>query len=102
MTKRRRTRACDPEEIIVTIHVWFDCDFHVDLEGGYLVTCRELPEMIAGGKTLRAARANARYQIIGCLEDLAEDGQPIPLTYASISRVKQGPVRPRQTRETAP
>jgi predicted RNase H-like HicB family nuclease len=98
MTKRRLI-VPDPEEIIVSIHVWFDCRFHADPEGGYLVTCRELPEMIAGGKTLRAARADARYQIVGCLEDLAEDGQPIPpLTYAPSWPVKQRPVRPRQTR----
>jgi predicted RNase H-like HicB family nuclease len=66
--------------------------FDADPQGGYLVTCPNLPEMVAGGKTLRAARVDAHRQIVGCLEDLADLGKPLLLLiYAPSWRVRQRP-----------
>lgn len=47
-------------------------------EGGYTVTCPALPGLVTEGDTLEEARAMAKEAIIGYLESLAKDGQPIP------------------------
>jgi hypothetical protein len=48
----KRHTEPDPEEIIISLDVVFDCSFSREPAGGYLVTCRELPEVAGYGKTL--------------------------------------------------
>src|SRR5215831_8793449 len=47
-------------------------------EGGYVVTCPALPGLVTEGDTLEEARAMAHDAIVGYLESLHKDGQPIP------------------------
>jgi predicted RNase H-like HicB family nuclease len=57
-------------------------DFKVLLEpdedGGYVVVCPTLPGCYSQGDTVEAALANIREAIELCLEDLHENGEPIP------------------------
>ena len=47
-------------------------------EGGYIVTCPSLPDLVTEGDTLGEARAMAADAIRGYLEVLSKDGLPIP------------------------
>jgi antitoxin HicB len=47
-------------------------------EGGYVVTCAELPGLVTEGDTLEEAKDMARDAIQGYLEGLAKDGVPVP------------------------
>lgn len=78
----------EPEEITVSVNVVFTLRFERDREaGGYVVTCRELLEVAGYGKTLRAARADARREIVFSLEERAAAGQLIPpLNYVPSRR----------------
>jgi predicted RNase H-like HicB family nuclease len=93
MKKRRITPDPDPEEIIVRVHIIFDCYFYADPEnGGYFVRWSGHPDLEAWGKTLRQARAEFRREVKDYLDELAEKGKPIPqLDYAPSWRVRQLP-----------
>jgi antitoxin HicB len=47
-------------------------------EGGYVVTCPALPGLVSEGDTLEEAREMAKDAILGYLESLRKDGEPIP------------------------
>jgi antitoxin HicB len=47
-------------------------------EGGYVVTCPALPGLVTEGDTLEEARVMAKDAILGYLESLQKDGEPIP------------------------
>lgn len=47
-------------------------------EGGYFVQCPSLPGCYSQGDTVEQAIANIREAIELALEDLTENGQPIP------------------------
>jgi antitoxin HicB len=47
-------------------------------EGGHVVTCAALPELVTEGETLEEARQMARDAIRAYLESLKKDGMPIP------------------------
>ena len=50
-----------------------------DLEdGGFVVECPAIPGCISQGETVEEALANIREAIAGCLEVLAEKGEPLP------------------------
>jgi len=69
----------EPEEIIVSVDVVFTLTLRRDEErGGYWAECRDLPQVAAFGKTLGQARSDARTEIKLALQDLAEDGEPLP------------------------
>jgi predicted RNase H-like HicB family nuclease len=74
----------EPEEIIVSVDVVLTLTFWRDEEqGGVWAECRDLPRLAAFGKNLGEARSNARTEIKLALQDLAEDGEPVPpLTYS--------------------
>ena len=48
-------------------------------EGGYVVSCPSLPGLVAEGDTLEEARRMAADAIIGYIESLIMDGQPVPV-----------------------
>ena len=48
-------------------------------EGGYVVTCPYLPGLVTEGDTLEGARGMAADAIIGYVECLLKDGQPVPV-----------------------
>jgi antitoxin HicB len=52
--------------------------FEPSEEGGYVVTCPALPGLVTEGDTLVEARTMAEDAIVGYLESLHKDGQPIP------------------------
>ena len=47
-------------------------------EGGYVVTCPALPGLVTEGDTLDEAREMAKDAILGYIESLQKDGEPIP------------------------
>jgi predicted RNase H-like HicB family nuclease len=47
-------------------------------EGGYVVSCPALPDVVTQGETLEEARAMARDAIRAYIESLRRDGLPIP------------------------
>jgi predicted RNase H-like HicB family nuclease len=47
-------------------------------EGGYVAHVPALPGLWTQGETIEEARSMAREAIIGYLEALAADGQPVP------------------------
>jgi predicted RNase H-like HicB family nuclease len=47
-------------------------------EGGYVVTVPALPGVVTQGDSLEEAREMARDAILGYLEALQKDGEPIP------------------------
>ena len=47
-------------------------------EGGYVVTVPALPGLVTQGETLEEAREMAKDAILGYLEALQKDGEPIP------------------------
>ena len=49
-------------------------------EGGYVVTCPDLPGLVTEGDSLAEARTMARDAICAYLESLRKDGEPIPVT----------------------
>jgi predicted RNase H-like HicB family nuclease len=55
-------------------------------EGGYTVTCPALPGLVTYGASLAEARAMAADAIVGYLECLREDGDPIPESDAPASQ----------------
>ena len=50
-----------------------------DETGGYVVTCPALPGLVTEGDTLEEAREMAADAILGYLESLKRDGEPIPI-----------------------
>ncbi len=52
--------------------------FEPAAEGGYVVTCPALPDLVTEGDTLEEAREMARDAILAYLESLRKDGDPIP------------------------
>ena len=52
--------------------------FEPAAEGGYVVTCPALPDLVTEGDTLEEAREKARDAILAYLESLRKDGDPIP------------------------
>lgn len=50
-----------------------------DLEdGGYVAECPVIPGCISEGETLEEALRNIKNALEGCLETLAERGEPLP------------------------
>lgn len=47
-------------------------------EGGYTVTCPALSGLVTYGETLDEARAMASDAVLGYIECLREDGEPVP------------------------
>jgi predicted RNase H-like HicB family nuclease len=47
-------------------------------EGGYVVTCPELPGLVTEGDTLEEAKEMARDAVLGYLEGLEKDGHAVP------------------------
>ena len=47
-------------------------------EGGYVVTCPALPGLVTEGDNLQDARKMAKEAILGYLESLRKDRQPVP------------------------
>ena len=56
------------EEILAADGREFTCLFRSDASGGYLVTCDEMPPMIAYGETLAEARAQAEEDLTGWID----------------------------------
>ena len=50
-----------------------------DETGGYVVTCPALPGLVTEGDTIEDAREMARDAILGYLESLRMNGEPIPV-----------------------
>jgi len=50
-----------------------------DETGGYVITCPALPGLVTEGDTIEDAREMARDAILGYLESLRMDGEPIPV-----------------------
>lgn len=55
--------AHEHEELLAVDDRDYTCLFRRDAGDGYLVTCEELPPMIAFGETLAEARSNAAAEI---------------------------------------
>jgi len=60
-------------------------DFKVFIERdeggkGYVVVCPSLPGCYSQGETVEEAMANVREAIELCLEDMREQGEPVPDT----------------------
>ena len=55
-------------------------------EGGYVVTCRDVPEAITQGETLDDAKAEAADALDEALQGRIEDGEDIPVA----SRARKG------------
>ena len=68
----RTTTSHEHEEFLSVESRDYLCLFRRDAGGGYLVTCEELPPMVAFGETLAAARANAAAEIV-VVRDLCEE-----------------------------
>ena len=49
-----------------------------DEEGGYVVSCPALPGCYTEGDTIDEALENIKEAILLCLEDLQDNGLPIP------------------------
>jgi predicted RNase H-like HicB family nuclease len=62
------------KETITAAGTEYRCLFRRCPDGGYFVTCSELPPMLAFGETLAEARRHAIEEIEGWLEVLAEQG----------------------------
>jgi predicted RNase H-like HicB family nuclease len=59
----RTTARQEHEEFITAEGREFLCLFARDASGGYVVTCEDLPPMLAYGETLAEARAHAVHEI---------------------------------------
>ncbi|MBI1853135.1 MAG: type II toxin-antitoxin system HicB family antitoxin [Planctomycetes bacterium] len=59
-------------------HYQFTVFFEPAEEGGYVVTCPALPGLVTEGDTLDEAREMAKDAILGYIESLQKDGEPIP------------------------
>ena len=68
------------EEILAADGRKFTCLFRPDAAGGYLVTCEEMPPMIAYGETLAEARAQAEEELTGWIDacDAIREGAIFP------------------------
>ena len=63
----------------LTIHEYrFTVVYEPAEDGGYVVTCPALPAVVTQGETLEEARAMAADAIHLVLQDLIEEGRPIP------------------------
>ena len=61
------TKPAQEHEEFLTVEAQdYLCLFRRDAGGGYLVTCEELPPMVAFGETLKQARSNAAAEIVAC------------------------------------
>lgn len=47
-------------------------------EGGYVVTCPLLPELVTEGETVQDALANAHDALLAVIEAFADLGRPLP------------------------
>jgi predicted RNase H-like HicB family nuclease len=68
--------AHEHEELLTVETLDYLCLFRRESNSGYLVTCEELPPMIAFGETLEAARSNATEEILACREACASTHDP--------------------------
>jgi predicted RNase H-like HicB family nuclease len=59
----RRSAQQEHEEFVTADGRDFLCLFQRDAGGGYVVTCEDLPPMLAYGETLAEARAQAVQEI---------------------------------------
>jgi predicted RNase H-like HicB family nuclease len=59
----RTTAQQELEEFVTAEGREFLCLFERDAGGGYIVTCDDLPPMLAYGETLTEARAHAAQEI---------------------------------------
>ena len=58
-----------------------------DESGGYVVTCPALPGLVTEGDTLEEAREMAEDEILGYLESLRKDGEPIPADHSITEEI---------------
>ncbi len=65
----KRKPSHDHEEFVAAADTEHLCLFRRDAGSGYQVTCPGLPPMIAFGDTIDEARANAREEIEGWIEE---------------------------------
>jgi len=70
------------QETISTLHAQYVCTFRSEREGGYSARCPAFPVLITNGKTLAAARANAREVLELCIEVYQDKGWPLPASDA--------------------
>ena len=70
------------KETISTINAQYVCSFRPEPAGGYTVRCAAFPELITHGKSLEAARHNAREALELCLAVYRDEGRPIPASAA--------------------
>lgn len=56
----------------------FTFAFEPDPEGGFVATCPTLPGLVTHGDNLAEARDMARDAMLGYIEVLLEDGEPVP------------------------
>jgi antitoxin HicB len=71
------------DEPVETLDAQYLCSFRPEPEGGYTVRCAAFPEIVSHGKTLEAARRNAREAIELCIEVYRDEGRPLPAAAAS-------------------
>jgi len=62
------------EENLIAAGQEYRCRFQSHPNGGYFVTCAELPPMLAFGEALLEARRNVIEEIEGWVEVLEEQG----------------------------
>ena len=70
------------QETIGTLHAQYVRTFRSEREGGYSVRCPAFPGLITNGKTLAAARANAREALELCIEVYQDKAWPLPASDA--------------------
>jgi len=78
MTQKRKSSVKrNPEETMRVRNYNFTVIFTPAEEGGYIVSCPELPSLATEGDNLREARKMAREAITGYIEVLIKHGQPV-------------------------
>lgn len=70
MTKRKRLQRVLDFKVLI----------EPDEIGGYVVSCPSLSGCFSQGDTLEEALSNIKEAIELCLEDMEEQGEPIPVT----------------------
>lgn len=92
----RKTRHEHEEVLSAGGRDWL-CLFRRDAEGGYLVTCEEMPPMIAYGETLERARESAREELEGWAEWQGSDFGPLRILRRGGDEPAIRRLKPRQT-----
>jgi antitoxin HicB len=77
------------QETISTVQAEYVCTFRPERDGGYSVRCPAFPGLITNGKTLEAARANAREALELCIEVYRDKGWPLPADAAPRGTIRE-------------